>query len=285
MMIAKEELSGEAVRQVVEQTLRSHLDLAIDGDKCDTQTVVNILVKAAIEGQTIESLCEDLGVAVGSNTVRERLNQRLDVCDLRLHECGLNAGRVDCIPAELPRRGREMALDCHAEPFYGKTPELRTYACRGEAREGTTYLYRMASLYVVWRQVRVTLAMTYVLPEESNLSLVQRLLQRMQYLGFQPGVLYMDKEFCEGAISRYLTTLKLPTVLACPIRGKDGGTRALCRGRKGYCTEYTFTDGTTARLALMPARVTAEKTGHRRVKWLAFVRIHLDGSAKKVMQR
>ena len=98
-----------------------------------------------------------------------------------------------------------MALDLHDEPFYGKTPELRTYACRGEAKEGTTYFYRVASLYVMWRQVRVTLAMTYVLPEDSSLSIVQRLVQRMQHLGFVPGVLYMDKEFCEGPIVRYLT--------------------------------------------------------------------------------
>jgi putative transposase len=177
-----------------------------------------------------------------------------------------------------------MALDLHDEPFYGKTPELRTYACRGEAKEGTPHFYRIATLYVLWRQVRVTLAMTYVLPEDSNLSVVQRLTQRMQQLGFGPGVLYMDKEFCEGPIVRYLTKVKIPSVLACTIRGTDGGTRALCRGRKGYCTDYTFTDGTPAHLALMPSRVPDE-TRRRRVKWLAFVVIHLDWSAHKVYRR
>jgi putative transposase len=284
MMIPKEQLSGEDVRQVVEQTLREHLSLAIDGYKCDTTAVVNVLVKAAIEGQTIESICTDLKLDVGSNTVRAQLNQLLDACALRAHECQMNAGLVSCIPEQLPRRGREMALDLHDEPFYGKTPELRSYACRGKAKEGTTYFYRIATLYVMWRQVRVTLAMTYVLPEDSNLSLVQRLIQRMQQFGFAPRVLYMDKEFCEGPIVRYLTKAKIPAVLACTLRGTDGGTRALCRGRKGYCTDYTFTDGTQARLALMPSRVPDE-TGRRRVKWLAFVVIHLDWNAHKVYRR
>ena len=63
-----------------------------------------------------------------------------------------------------------------------------------------------------------------------------------------------------------------------------GGTRALCRGRKGYCTEYTFSDGTPAHLALMPVRVP-DKSGRRRVKWLVFVVIHLDWSAQKVAGR
>jgi IS4 transposase len=58
----------------------------------------------------------------------------------------------------------------------------------------------------------------------------------------------------------------------------------LCRGRKAYCTDYTFTDGTPARLALAPAR-PRDKTRRRRVKWLAFVVIHLAWSARKVANR
>ncbi len=284
MIIPKDQLSGEDVRQVVEQTVREHLNLVIDGYKCDTAAVVNVLVKAAIEGQTIESVCEDLVLAVGSNTVREHLNALLDVYDLRQQECEMNAGLADCIPKQLPQQGREMALDFHDEPFYGKTLELRTYACRGEAKEGTTYFYRVATLYVMWRQVRVTLAMTYVLPEDSNLRVVQRLLERMHQLDFRPKVVYMDKAFCEGSILCYLKAAHIPAILACPIRGGNGGTRALCRGRKSYCTDYTFTDGTQARLALMPARVP-DKTGRRHAKWLVFVSIHLDWSAPKVAQR
>jgi putative transposase len=284
MMIPKEQLSGEDVRRVVEQTLREHLNLANDGYKCDSSCVVNVLVKAAIERQTIESVCDDLALEVSSNPVRERLNARLDVYDLREHEGEMNAGLAANIPEPLPRRGREMALDLHDEPFYGHTLELRTYACRGAAQEGTTHFYRLATWSVRWRAVRVTLAMTDVLPEDSNLSVVQRLLQRMQHREFRPSVVDMDKEFCEGPVVRYLSAAHLPAVLACTVRGDSGGTRALCRGRKGYCTDYTFSDGTAARLALRPARVP-DKSGRRHVKWLVFVVIHLDWSAQKVTQR
>src|SRR5258706_16180967 len=105
MIIPKERLSGEGVRQVVEQTVREHLKLDIDGYKCDTATVVSVLVKAAIEGQTIESVCEDLAIEIGSNTVREQLNALLDVVDLRRQECEMNAGLVACIPEQMPRQG------------------------------------------------------------------------------------------------------------------------------------------------------------------------------------
>lgn len=284
MIIPKERLEAETTREMVEQVLNEHLSMPIDGDKCDRPKVLNVLVKAAIEGQTIESVCEDATLAMESNAIREQLNRTLDVCDLTSHAVEVNAALRACLPVELPRRGLEMALDWHDEPFYGKTPELRLYAWRGAAKEGTTYFYRLASLDVIWRQVRVTLALTSGLPEDSNLSIVQRLRERMRHLGFRRGVLYMDKEFCEGPILRYLTGQQLPALIACPMRGERGRTRALCRGRKAYCTSYTFSDGTTARLALMPSRVP-DASGHRRVKWLAFAVSHLDWSAKKIYQR
>src|SRR5262249_35339006 len=161
--------------------------------------------------------------------------------------------------------------------FYGHTPELRTYACRGQASEGTTHFYRLASLYGIWRQVRVTLVLTYVLPEDSTPEVVQRLLARMTHLGFRPGVLYMDKGFCTGQVVRLLQAQPPPTVTAGPLRGKvgKGGTRALCQGRKAYTTAYPFADGSCARLVLYPSRLP-HKTGKRRLKWLAFVVIALD---------
>lgn len=285
-MIAKNSLKAEDVRQMSERILRETLGIAVQGYKCTSEQVCNVLLKAAVEGMSVESICADMQVEVGSNTIREQLARVLDVSELRRQECDMNRALVECVPAQLPRRGREMALDYHDEPFYGQTGELRSYAVRGQAKEGTTHFYRLASLYVMWRQVRVTLALTYVLPEDDTAQVVQRLLERMRQQGFQPGVLYMDKGFCTGEVVAYLQAQHIPAIIACPIRGKAGlgGTRALCQGRKAYLTPYTFTDGTTAQLALYPSRVP-DKTGKRRLKWLAFIVIHLDWSAKKVFQR
>jgi hypothetical protein len=71
---SKERLEGESARQIVEQRLWEHLSLRMDGYKCDTAIVLNVLVKAAIEGQTIKSLCEDAGLVLASNAIREQLN-------------------------------------------------------------------------------------------------------------------------------------------------------------------------------------------------------------------
>ncbi len=283
-MILKNRLNAEDVRELAERQLREHLSMEMEGTKIRTGMVLNVLLKAAIERQSIEAVCADLENVVDSNTLREALNEALTVEELSRHEAEFNEDLADCVPSEMPRGGLEVAIDLHDEPFYGKSEELRTY----KAREGTTYFWRIATLYVIWRGVRVTPALTYVLPQEKNLDILQRLLNRQADLGFRPKVLYLDKGFCSGQIIAYLQDeVKLPAIIACPIRGKEGkgGTRALCRGRKAYRSRYTFTGGTTTDRAIVPTLKRDPKTGKAKRTWLVYAVIHLDWSAKKVQQR
>lgn len=285
-IILKNRLNAEDVRELSEALLKKHLSLDVEGHKLTTGMALNVLMKAAIEKRSVEAVCADLTDVVDSNTLREALNRELTVTDLRQHEAEFNAALADCIPQGMPRRGLEMAIDFHDEPFYGKSEVLRAYTVRGEAREGTTYFWRIATLYVIWRGVRVTVALTYVLPKEKSLTILQLLLKRRADLSFHPKVLYLDKGFASGKIIAYLQNeAKLPAIIACPIRGEEGGTRALCRGRKAHRTRYTFIDGTATDLAIVPTLKRQPKTGKSKRTWLIYIAIHLDWSAKKVQQR
>ena len=287
-IITKNKLNAEQVRKTTEALLQEQLkSLKTEGYKINTSMVLNVLLKAAIEQSSIEAVCADLANVVDSNTLREAVNRALTVDDLRQHEAEFNAALAACVPVEMPKQGLEMVIDCHDEPYYGKSESIRSYTCRSEANDGTTYFWRIASLYVIWRGVRLTLALTYVLPSEKLLTIVQRLLKRHSELGFRLKVLYLDKGFCSGDLIDYLQTARLPTLIACPIRAKDGkgGTRALCHGRKHYTTSYTFTDGTTAQLAVVPTLKRQKKTGQQRRTWLVYVLINLHWSAKYAMQR
>ena len=263
-IILKNRLKAEAVRAVSEAVLTKHLSLEVEGHKLTTEMALNVLMKAAIEQRSIEAVCADLTEVVDSNTLREALNRELTVVDLRQHETEFNEALADCIPPKLARRGLEMAIDFHDEPFYGKSAALRAYTVRGEAREGTTYLWRIATLYVIWRGVRVTLALTYVLPTEKTLTILQRLLQRCADLGVRPKVLYLDKGFASGKIIAYLQDdAKWPAIIACPIRGEEGGTRALCRGRKAYRTRLPSLMARPPTWRLFPPSNASRKPANR----------------------
>lgn len=46
--------------------------------------------------------------------------------------------------------------------------------------------------------MRISLALTYVLPKASPLSVVKRLLERRKAVGFRAKVTYFDKGFCSA---------------------------------------------------------------------------------------
>jgi hypothetical protein len=145
-IIPKDRLNAEDVRELTERLLREQLSFQAEGYKITTNMVLNVLLKAGVEKRSIEAVCADLTDVVDSNTMREAVNRALTVEDLRQHEAEFNAALAECIPAAMPRHGVEMAIDFHDEPFYGKSEALHAYTCRGEAQDGTTYFWRIASL-------------------------------------------------------------------------------------------------------------------------------------------
>ena len=93
----------------------------------------------------------------------------------------------------------------------------------------------------------------------------------------------MDKGFAASPIFDYLVSIHQPVIIANPIRGKTGGTRALCHGRSSYKTLHTFSGGTQVTMA-MKASLVPDHTGKRRRKWLAFIVILLDWPVEKIFQ-
>lgn len=170
------------------------------------------------EGSSLNAVCADTCGAVAANTLREQVNAALPMRALREQEAEMNAALQAAILVDMPRGGLEVAIDTYDEPFYGKTPALSAYTCKTRAKAGMSRFFRIASAYVIWRAVRLTLALTYVLPEHRLPEVVQRLLLRLEPVGLHPTVLYLDKSFCCGEIIGYLQRTQQAAVLACPGR-------------------------------------------------------------------
>lgn len=280
-MIHQHELKAKDVHAYTARVLKEHLKIEANGYCCKTDMIIDILIKASAECSSVEAVCADLDNTADSNTIREYVNQALAVKKLRKQEQRANAGLAECIPNALDREKVELAMDFHDEPFYGKQEDTRKLTCSGQAKKGTTHFVRIATAYIIWRQVRLTLAVRYVLPDEDGLEVLKILLERLKTLGFSAKILYLDKGFGATEIVDYLTSQKQSAIIANPIRGKKGGTRALCRGRSSYKTLYTFTNGTQAMIA-MKASLVPDRTGKRRRKWLSFIIILLDWSVDKL---
>jgi len=273
-------LSAAEVHQVVSDRIAEYLKLEADGYTCSTQVVTDVLVKASVEGRTVESTCNDLAAVSTGHTVRNYLNEQLCPAELTALEEQVNAALTADLPQRLWRGPLNLAADLHDEPFYGKSAELVAYACRGEAKLGTTYFYRVATLYQIHAGVPTTLALTFVLPADTTLAVLQRLLNRAKKLSLRWGCLYLDKGFCSIPVIRYLQDQQYAAVIACPIRGKTGGTRALCKGRESYLTTHTFAsaENGSCAAAVAVARTfdsSRRRRRRRKARWLVYVLVNV----------
>ena len=283
-------LTDRAVRDIAVERLKQHLPLAVAGYECTTEMVLDVLLKAAVTRQTVEAVCQDLEVST-SNTIRAYLNEQIRADDLAALERCVNATLVEGVPAQIWAKAWNVAFDFHDEPFYGQSPALLAYACGGAAQAGTTRFYRVATAYVMAKNARITLALLFVRPEDSIPEVLACLMRRLQILELPVRRLLLDKGFCTILVLRYVAASGWSAILACPIRGKKGGTKALCHGSTSYRTQYTFRSQEygefTAEVVVVRTFTTPQRThqGKRRLRWLLYVVFKCDALAFRQMRR
>lgn len=286
------ELSSEATRQATIEHLKKHLPLEVKGRKATTEMIVEVLVHAAVNGQSIEASCAALSRSADSNTLREYVNEAFNDSLLDEVEKRVNEALVSQLPKKLRKKPHELVIDLHDQPFYGKVGGLLKYASRGQAKQGTTYFYRIATAYLVSQGMRLTLAVVFVHSGMSLAACIVRLLKQAKAQKVKLGCLFLDRGFAGIEVYRCLQRRRIPALIACPIRGKDKGTRGLCTGRQSYTTSHTFRSqeqgNFTAKVVVVRSYTHTGQRGQpksRKATWFLYVLIHLSLSPQAVHAR
>jgi hypothetical protein len=294
-------MSGPTARQPIRLTdqhalhdtmtiLRQHLPLTADGYRCQPEELWRILVAAAARHTTSEAVCADLADVPDANTVRGDLTAQVSPLAIPELERRWNDALAALIPAWLPVRPQDMAVDFHDEPSSGRcdAADADNWVCRGEAQAGTTSFYRCATAYVIQRDVRLTLAVVFVKPGDDTVTLLDRLLARVRAAGIRIRCLSADKAVCSIPVLRWLQTQRVPASIPAPIRGKQGGTRALCQGTRSYATTHTVRSAEEGALTVPVAVVRTSqhrRSGHRRVVWRVYGCLRVTDPPHRIRHR
>jgi putative transposase len=100
-----------------------------------------------------------------------------------------------------------------------------------------------ASIYLIRRHHRVTLAIHPVRSDETLVAVITRLLARLRPLKIKIQCLLLDRGFYSVPVIRWLKALNIPFLMPAVIRGKQGGTRQFCHGRSSYFTTHNLQSG------------------------------------------
>lgn len=279
------------VLKQAKEDLGEHLKLKAEGYVCTTEQVLHILLGVAASKNTLESVCAELKTTVCAATVRSYLNEQLKVEDLSKLEREINRALGQKVPSHLSLREQEIAIDYHDQSYYGKSEQKEGLWVRAEAKNGTTRVYRVATVYLILRGLRFTLGIKFVSADDDNKSVLKFLLKCLRGLKIKARTLYLDRGFAGVNVIKYLRKVGQPAVIACPIRGKTGGVKAKCVGGMSYLTSHTFKSAkhgaVRAKVALCRSFTTSKRTSRkeRKIQWLCYILINCQMKAKEVRKK
>jgi putative transposase len=232
-------VDAEQVRAVTVRQLIEVLPLGVAGYAYSDTDIYTLLVAAAAERRSLESVSHQFARAPSANLVRHYLDDRL-LWALTIDELEerMNTLLTACLPPGLVGRRVRLAVDVTLLPYYGSYADEPGEIRRGEAKAGTTRFHAYASANVIRRERRVSLAVAFVQAEDALVDVLDELLARIQALGIGIRRLYLDREFASVVVLRRLADQPFTSIVALPKRG--GRLRALLHGRQGSRASYTM---------------------------------------------
>ena len=134
-------------------------------------------------------------------------------------------------------------------PYHGQPFRNLDEIYRGQAKDGTSHFHAYATVYVVRKGQRYTVALTGVTKGEPLKAVVQRLLRQAASVGVRPRLLLLDRGFYSVAVVRYLQAARSPFLM--PVvghgrspkqRGGPSGSYVFRTWKKSGWSTYTLTD-------------------------------------------
>jgi putative transposase len=228
------------VRAVTVRQLVDALPLGVDGYAYTDADIYTLLVAAAAEQRSLESVSHRFVSGPSANLVRHYLAERmLEPLAVEELEERVNALLAACLPPGLVGRQVRIAIDLTLLPYYGSYADEPGELRRGQAKAGTTRFHAYASAYTIRNGRRVSVAVAFVQAEDTIADVLEELVARLQALRIGVRRLYLDREFASVAILRWLSDQPFTSIVPVPKRGEALGR--LLHGRKSLRTSYTMT--------------------------------------------
>ncbi len=251
---------SETLEEVV-NCLTEYIPIKTQGE-CDQENIFEILIRAATQKDSIENTSKVLKNVTTSKNIYYHLGKYFDVNSLELD---LNAALQSRVPDGIQKGKHKIAIDFNLIPYYGTPSQSESpYIYRSQAKSGTCSFYAYATLYVIKKNQRVTLAIKAVRQQDTLVATITYLLALIEPLTLKIERLLLDREFFCVPVIRWLQALDIPFEMPAIIRGKSGGTRQLIRGRRSYKTTYTLNSDKYGSVTFHAWIVCTYKKGKRR---------------------
>ena len=240
-------LTARQVHRCAAAILQEHLKLPDHGPKCRSGPLLTLLFYAAARLTSLSDACKSLRDAPSDEAARLALIATLpDFVELQRR---LNAALAGDLPRPLRRRPQRLAADLVLIPYHGQPRADPEEIYRSQAKSGTSHFHAYATLYVIHRGCRFTVALTAVAGGEPLEEVLKRLLRQAAAVGVRCRLLLLDRGFYSAGVIRYLQAARHPFLMPVICRGRKlddprgpSGTNVFLTWEKSGWGTYTLHD-------------------------------------------
>lgn len=115
---------------------------------CTATVVLGVVLRAAARSISLSAACRDLANGPSDQAVITALEDGLPKT-LPALERRLNDALTGPLPRRLRRRGWEIAIDWHLQPYYGQPHKSRNELYYGQPKQGTSRFHAYGSACIV----------------------------------------------------------------------------------------------------------------------------------------
>ena len=205
------EIRAQDIYELTQETLQNHWHLDMESSRYEAEDIWDVLIAAAVERITVEMSCHLLEEAPSPNTVRNAIHALLDdEAAMAEVQSTVNEMLAERLPRKLLKSRLPAAIDLTEIAYHGQHDEDDEWVRRSKAKHGTSHFHMYATLYVVKRNKRYTLALVLVQRTDKMVDVLQRLLARGQELSLRLKRLYLDRGFDNNGVIGYLRQQPFP---------------------------------------------------------------------------
>lgn len=262
-------VSSPVVYHETAQLLQRQLRLKDFSKLCTAWKLLGLVFLAAARLTSLFAVCAHRFHTPSAETVRKALLATLP--DLATLKRRLNRTLAVMLPKDLRHRKLRLAIDLTLLPYHGKPWARLQEIFRSQAKDGTSHFHAYATVYLVYRGQRFTLALTDVERGEALADVLKRLLARVSQLGLRPEVLLLDRGFYSVEVIRYLQRARYPFVMPMVARGRKAehpqgpsASRVFFTWRRSAWSRYTLENAKGQKATVAVAVKCRNRRGQRR---------------------
>ncbi|VEP16959.1 transposase [Hyella patelloides LEGE 07179] len=183
-------LTDEETLKKVVDCLKENISIKTQSD-CQQSDLFNILVGAASRSDTIENTASSLKNSWSGRNVRYHLSKIDNFEDL---EKEVNQALTSKLPLRIKKKKHKLAIDLNLIPYYGTSRKKEEdYIYRSQAKNGTCSFFAYATIYIITKNKRLTIAIIGVKKSYTSVALITYLLEKINSLQIKIKTLYSEK--------------------------------------------------------------------------------------------